>query len=258
MPEGDTAHRTARRLNEVLAGRTITRFDLRVPQAATADLRGEPVVSVHAVGKHILHRIGDGWTLRTHLRMEGEWHTYPNGSPWRRPAYQARAVVDVDEWDTVGFELGMVDLVPRADEPDLVGRLGPDPLSPDWNADEARRRLAADDRPAHVALMDQDNVAGFGNEYVNELLFLRGVDPRTPMNAVDIAPLVDLGFRAMRRNVDLPVRNFTGDARPGKGHWVYGRQGRPCRRCGTIVRRTDLGARATELRRVFWCPSCQR
>ncbi|MBP2436557.1 Fpg/Nei family DNA glycosylase [Microbacterium amylolyticum] len=256
MPEGDTAHRTARRLHEVLAGDVVTRFQLRVPHAATADLAGHTAESVRAVGKHILHRIGE-WTLHTHLRMEGQWHAYRPGDAWKRPAFQARAIVDTERWNTVGFDLGIVDLVPREREHEITDPLGPDPLSDTWDAGAARRRLTRDHRAAHVALLDQSNVAGFGNEYVNELLFLRAVDPQTPMSDVDIAPLLDLGVRAMRRNVLLPVRNFTGDARRGKDHWVYGRTGKPCRRCGTVIRETTLGARPETGRRVFWCPTCQ-
>ena len=71
MPEGDTVYRTAQRLNAVLAGATVTRFELRVPQVATVDLRGEIVSGVVSRGKHLLHHIGDR-TLHSHLKMEGE------------------------------------------------------------------------------------------------------------------------------------------------------------------------------------------
>jgi endonuclease-8 len=261
MPEGDTVHRTARRLHAALAGRTITRFELRVPRAATADLRGETVLEALAHGKHLLLRSGEGadarHTLHTHLRMEGEWHVHPAGTPWRRPAYQARAIVGDDEIEAVGFELGIVELLRTDEEHAAVGHLGPDPLSPGWDAEEAARRLSADTRAAHVALLDQRNVAGFGTEYVNELLFLRGVLPTRPMAEVDTAALVELGARTIRRNVDRPVRSFTGDERRGRNLWVYGRDRRPCMRCGTPIRRGSLGPDATRERRAYWCPRCQ-
>ncbi|MGX9346748.1 DNA-formamidopyrimidine glycosylase family protein [Microbacterium sp. KNMS] len=256
MPEGDTVHRAARRLHAALAGRVVTRFDLRVPQAATADLRGEIVHEVVARGKHLLHRIGEH-TLHTHLRMEGEWHVYAQGARWRRPAYQARAIVSAPGVETVGFELGIVELLLTRDEEAAVGYLGPDPLAPDWDPDEAARRLAADRRAAHVALLDQRNVAGFGTEYVNELLFLRGIAPTRPMSEVDTAALVALGARTIRRNVDQRTRSFTGDARPGRAMWVYGRDRQPCRRCGTPIRKTAMGPDPTRERRVYWCPRCQ-
>ncbi|GAA4776372.1 DNA-formamidopyrimidine glycosylase family protein [Microbacterium gilvum] len=256
MPEGDSVHRAARRLHVALAGRAVTRFDLRVPKAATADLRGETVHGVVARGKHLLHRIGEH-TLHTHLRMEGEWHVYPPGGRWRRPAYQARAIVCADGADTVGFELGIVELLRTRDEDSAVGHLGPDPLGPDWDPDEAARRLSLDTRAAHVALLDQRNVAGFGTEYVNELLFLRGIAPTRRMADVDTAALVDLGARTIRRNVDQPQRSFTGDARPGRRMWVYGRERRPCLRCGSPVRKSAMGPDPTRERLVYWCPVCQ-
>lgn len=262
MPEGDTVHRTARRLDAVLAGATVTRFELRVPRAATVDLTGEIVHGVVARGKHLLHRIGEV-TLHSHLKMEGEWHVYRLGERWRAPAFRARAVIAATalggaEWETVGFDLAEITVVPTRDEETLVGHLGPDPLSGDWDPAEAARRLAADTRPVHVALQDQRNIAGFGNEYVNEILFVRGILPTTPANETDAAATVDLGARMIRANRDRVDRTFTGDARRGQTTWVYRREGRPCRRCGTLIRGGNLGADPTRERIVFWCPSCQR
>lgn len=256
MPEGDTVFRTARRLHEALAGQSVTRFDLRVPRSATADLTGETVHDVTPRGKHLLLRIGEH-TLHSHLKMEGRWHVYRTGERWRAPAFQARAIVGTSRADAVGFELAMVELVLTAEEDRIVGHLGPDPLGPDWDAAEAERRLSADDRSVHVALLDQRNLAGLGNEYVNELLFVRGLSPTTPAADVDTAALVDTGARMIRANRDRSGRTFTGDSRPGRENWVYRREGKPCRRCGTLILRTELGADPTSERIVFWCPRCQ-
>jgi endonuclease-8 len=228
-----------------------------VPSLATVDLTGEIVHGVASRGKHLLHRIGE-FTLHSHLKMEGEWHVYAPGGRWRKPAFKARAVVAVSTAETVGFDLAELDVVPTRDEERLVGYLGPDPLSDDWDAAEAVRLLAADTRAAHVALQDQRNIAGFGNEYVNEILFVRGVLPTTPASETDAAAMVDLGARMIRANRARRDRTFTGDPRPGRTTWVYGREGRPCRRCGTLIRRSALGADPTRERVVFWCPSCQR
>ncbi|HWI30087.1 MAG TPA: DNA-formamidopyrimidine glycosylase family protein, partial [Microbacterium sp.] len=179
MPEGDTVFRTARHLQKVLAGQVVTRFDIRVPGSATADLRGETVREVVPRGKHLLHRIGDQ-TLHSHLKMEGEWHAYLAGAKWRKPGFRARAIVGTREWDTVGFDLAMVEVLPTKDEHRVIGHLGPDPLAEDWAPAEAARRLSSDIRASHVALLDQRNIAGFGNEYVNELLFVRGILPSRP------------------------------------------------------------------------------
>ncbi|MCR2784865.1 MULTISPECIES: DNA-formamidopyrimidine glycosylase family protein [unclassified Microbacterium] len=257
MPEGDTVFRTAQRLHEALAGREITRFDIRVPGSATADLRGETVSEVVPRGKHLLLRAG-GATLHSHLKMEGEWHVYPAGGRWQRPGHTARAIVGNERADAVGFDLAMVEVLPTADEERIVGHLGPDPLAGDWDPAEAARRVAADDRPAHVALLDQRNVAGLGNVYANEVLFVRGILPTTPGTAVDATGLIDTAARMIRANRDRSRRVFTGDARPGRGMWVYGREAKPCRRCGALVQAASLGARPTAQRNVFWCPNCQR
>ncbi|WP_040166526.1 DNA-formamidopyrimidine glycosylase family protein [Microbacterium gorillae] len=258
MPEGDTVYRAAHALNLVLAGRELTEFDLRVPQAATVDLRGEVVHEVVPRGKHFLHRIGEH-TLHSHLKMEGYWHIYDRGARWRRPAFQARAVVGTLQKQTVGFDLADIAVVRTRDEDSLVGHLGPDPLADDWDPVEAARRLGADTRDIHVALLDQRNIAGFGNEYACEMLFVRGVAPRTPAPEVDVAALIEVGVRMIRMNVQRPgPRVFTGDARPGRTDWVHGRDGKACRRCGTLIRLDHLGADPTKLRQVWWCPNCQR
>lgn len=264
MPEGDTVHRAARRMHAALAGREVTRFDVRVPGSALADVRGQIVLEVAARGKHLLHRFAppgasraEATTLHSHLKMEGEWIVLTAGRRWPRPAFRARAIVGVAGADAVGFDIAMVEVLPTRDEDRVVGYLGPDPLGDDWDPAEAARRVGGDPRPIHVAMQDQRNVAGFGNEYASELLFLRGVHPETPATRVDAAALLELGARTIRRNVELPVRNFTGLARRGQDRWVYGREGRPCRRCGTPIRRAALGASATSQRIVFWCPTCQ-
>lgn len=256
MPEGDTVFRTAHRLAQFLAGHEVSEFELRVPGAATVDLTGATVTDVVPRGKHILHHIGD-YTLHSHLRMEGRWHAYRRGEPWRSPAFQARAIVGTAEHQTVGFELAGVTVVPTAEEHLLIGHLGPDPLATDWDAAEAARRVNADTREIHVALLDQRNVAGFGNEYANEMLFVRGVDPHTPASEVDAIPLLEVGRRMMQANLPRRTRVFTGDARPGRTTWVFARERQACRRCGTPLRATKLGSDPTRLRNVVWCPVCQ-
>ncbi|GAA3025756.1 Fpg/Nei family DNA glycosylase [Microbacterium dextranolyticum] len=256
MPEGDTVFRAARRLHEALAGHEVTRFDLRVPRHATADLTGEIVHEVTARGKHLLMRIGE-YTLHSHLKMEGRWLLFRPGEAWRSPAHQARAIVGTAQAVAVGFEIAMVDLVPTSDEDQLVGHLGPDLLGPDWDAAEAARRVASDPRAVHVAILDQRNLAGLGNEYANELLFVRGILPTRPATEVDAVGLVDTASRMIRANRDRNGRTFTGDSRPGRQNWVYRRERRSCRRCGTPIRRTELGASETSERIVFWCPRCQ-
>jgi endonuclease-8 len=263
MPEGDTVHRAAARLHAALAGQTVLRSDVRVPRFATADLNGERVDEVVAHGKHLLMRIGDV-TVHSHLKMEGSWHIMRLGERWRRPAFEARMVLETtategQPWQAVGFALGELELVARAAEDDVVGYLGPDPLREDFDRDEAVRRLTSDPaRPIGLALLDQRNVAGFGNDYRNELLFLRGVLPETPIGSVDVEAALDLGVRLIRANKDRDERTTTGNLRRGERLWVAHRDGHPCRRCGTRIRRGLLGDDVLTERITWYCPSCQR
>ena len=263
MPEGDTIHRAAARLHAALAGQTVLRSDMRVPRFATADLSGEKVDEVVARGKHLLVRIGEV-TVHSHLKMEGVWHVHRLGERWRRPAFEARMVLETTAtegtpWQAVGFALGELELVARGAEHEVIGYLGPDPLGPDFDRDEALRRLTADpERPIGLALLDQRNVAGFGNDYRNELLFLRGVLPETPVAAVDAAAALDLGVRLIRANRDRDERTTTGNTRRGERLWVAHRDGRPCRRCGTRIQRGLLGDDPLTERITWFCPSCQR
>jgi endonuclease-8 len=257
MPEGDTVYRAAVNLNQALQGATLTGWDLRVPAFATSDLTGERIDNVVSRGKHLLHRVGD-FTLHSHLKMEGSWHLYRPGSAWKRPAFQARAILTTADWVSVGFELGVLELIPRADEESVVGYLGPDLLGPDWNSAEAIARLSASPEvPSAVALLDQRNLAGLGNVFANELCFLRGVLPTKPIGETDIPAMVALSSRLILANRDRTERTTTGDTRPGRQVWVYGRGGKPCRRCGTRIRAGSIGSDPTRLRDSYWCPRCQ-
>ncbi|MFK4730049.1 DNA-formamidopyrimidine glycosylase family protein [Agromyces mediolanus] len=265
MPEGDTVYRAAARLREALAGRVLTRSDFRVPRFATADLRGETVEEVVSRGKHLLVRTA-AWSIRTHLKMEGEWRVYAPGQPWGKPAQLARLVLANAESVAVGFELGEVELLPRDAEDAALERLGPDLLGPDWDPVEATARLSARaEQPVAVALLDQRVLAGLGNVYVNELCFLRGIRPDRPVaDAGDPARIVDLAHRLITANRERVARVTTGVDRRGARLWVYGRAGAPCRRCGTLVERGELGRGRTDSvtdpqeRVVFFCPHCQR
>jgi len=255
MPEGDSVWQAARRLR-ALDGQVLTATDFRVPDVATADLAGSTVLTTIPRGKHLLTRFDDGHTLHTHLRMEGRWDLHPPGTRWRRPAHTARVVLRTEQLEAVGFSV-IVDLVPTDREDELVGHLGPDLLGPDWDADEAVRRLAAaPDVPIAEALLDQRNLAGIGNVYKCELCFLVGVDPRTPVADVpDLQRLVALAHRVLVANRERPVRITTGDSRRGRSTWVYGRRG-PCLRCGGPIAVDGQGSSDRD-RVTWWCPTCQ-
>jgi endonuclease VIII len=264
VPEGDAVWRTARRLAQALDGRTLVRSDLRVPQHATADLAGATVVETVSRGKHLLTRLDhpDGpepqLTLHTHLKMEGSWRTYRSGERWSKPGHLARVVLDAGDVTAVGFQLGIVELLPRAREDDVVGHLGPDLLGPDWDDQEAVRRLTADpERPLGEALLDQRNLAGIGTIYRTELCFLTGYDPRDPVRVVaDPLRMVRLAHRMLEQNRSIPQICTTGDKRRGRSLWIYGRGQERCRRCGGRIERDELGQPGVE-RVAYWCPRCQ-
>jgi len=264
VPEGDTVWLHARRLDRALAGQRLLSSDFRTPELATTSLVGSDVLEVRSRGKHLLTRLrtperGD-WTLRTHLRMDGTWRVFQPGQRWSgRPAHTIRVVLTAPEAVAVGFHLHEIALVPTEQEESLVGHLGPDLLGPDWDPDAAVRRLST--RPGReiaAALIDQRNLAGIGNLYKCELLFLRGVSPWTPVGDVrGLRAMVDLGQRLLYVNRERWAQVTTGDTRPGQTCYVFERRGRPCLRCGTRIQMARQGGDVSEDRVTFWCPSCQ-
>jgi endonuclease-8 len=260
VPEGNTVHLSARLMHEALAGRVLTHAELRVPRHATADLVGMTVTEMVARGKHMLTRLDSGLTVHTHFKMDGTWRRYPTGENWTGgPDWQIRAILGNTAVTAVGYRLGVVELISTTDEDTVVGHLGPDLLGPDWDEAEAVRRLAADpDRPVGEALLDQRNLAGIGNVFKCEGLFLRGVSPWTRVGAVaDLRELVQLERKLLVANKDRWGQVTTGDTRRGRSTYVYGRQRENCRRCGTPIRHDKgPGVEVTE-RETWWCPTCQ-
>ena len=209
-------------------------------------------------GKHLLTRTRNGLTLHTHLRMDGSWRVRPAAERIRED-HRIRLVLGNEDWQAIGYQLGVVELIRTSEESRVTGHLGPDLLGADWDSDEAVRRLSAEpDRPIGEALLDQKNLAGIGTWFCAEMLFLRGIDPWRPAGSVeDLDALVDLGHRLLDANKTRPGHASTGDLRPGRESWVYGRAGRPCPRCGTVIRRGEQGPPGQERLR-FWCPNCQK
>jgi endonuclease VIII len=265
MPEGDTIFRTAEVLRATLLHRRITgaRAQPRPGLRIVPDLSrliGATVAGVEARGKHLLIGFDNGLTLRSHLRMSGSWHRYRPGERWRRPMRQASAVLETAEAVAVAFNTPVVELLTDAElrRSAPLNELGPDLLGRTFDIDEALRRLRSrDGEQLGNALLDQRAVAGIGNVFKSEIAFLERLDPWTPVGGVDEGRLrsaLATARRLLSANTRGGTRVTTGSGARGQGLWVYGRGGRPCRRCGTPIRVERQGELA---RLTFWCPRCQ-
>jgi endonuclease-8 len=258
VPEGDTVWLTAKRLHQAFAGDVLTQSDFRVPQLATVDLAGRAVNEIHSRGKHILMRVDGDLTVHSHLRLDGSWRLGRGQIPKSGAAYQIRAILRTAGWVAAGYRVHDLALVPTDQEDTLVGHLGPDLLGPDWDPEEAVRRITTTpDREIGDALLDQRNLAGIGNIYKAEVLFLSGLSPWTVVaDITDLAGVVRRAQRLLQANRDRPEIVTTGINRSGQQRWVYDRRGEPCRRCGTPVQMAKQGGPQYE-RATYWCPVCQ-
>ena len=236
-----------------------------VPQVGR--IVGREITAVEALGKNLLIRFDNGLEIRTHLRMNGSWHRYRPGERWRRPPSRARLVIDVPGAVAVCFDAPVVELLEQRAEalhPSL-GRLGPDLLSPDFDAAEAVRRLREPARARMAiaeAIVDQRALAGIGNVYKSEILWIERISPFDPVADLDaeaVARLVATARRLLLANADRSrgAERVTtaGDRRAPGPLYVYGRTGRPCRSCGGPIERARQGRDLP--RSTYWCPRCQ-
>jgi endonuclease-8 len=259
VPEGDTVWLTARRLDQALRDRRLTQFQLRVPALATVDRSGDTVTDVSARGKHILIRLDSGLTLHSHLRMDGSWHLSPAGrSASQLPEHMIRASLGNAGWLATGYRVHDLALIATAEEHLLVGHLGPDLLGADWDPDLAVAKLRAEsERAVGEALLDQRRLAGIGNMYRAEILFIEGVNPWTPVGQVaDLPSMMCTSYRLLRMNRDHPEQSTTGFTQRGRQHWVYLRTNKPCLRCATPIAMAKQGEPPRQ-RPSYWCPTCQ-
>ncbi len=261
MPEGDSIWKVARRL-DVLRGKQLATAELRVGTLVGAELAGTTLLENDTHGKHLLTRFDNGQTLHTHLRMDGSWSVVRPGKTLPRNLDPDIRVLlaAVGGPTAYGLTIPVVELLPTGAEDQVVGHLGPDPLRADWDAAAAVRRISADpERGIAATLLDQRTMAGLGNLWVNELCFLRGVSPWTPVGELEVAPLVALAARALRHSAKVPgaYQVTTGNSRRGRDHWVAGRAHQPCYRCRTPIEVVEEVRGDPEQRRTWWCPRCQ-
>lgn len=251
MPEGDTIHRTAATLQRALAGKTVTRFETMLPKLARVDdqtpLKGRTIERVVASGKHLVIDFSGDLHLRTHMRMNGEWHIYRPGERWWRPRRDMRVVVETADFLAVGFNVPVAELLTGRELERALHAQGPDLLG-DFDVTEAVRRARehAGEEIADV-LLNQRVAAGIGNIWKSESLYARGINPFKRVADIDDAALDQLFLTARA----LLKQSARGE-RPRLN--VYSRGGQPCRKCGTAIesRKQGLDARLT-----YWCPRCQ-
>ncbi|BCS35335.1 putative endonuclease 8 2 [Luteitalea sp. TBR-22] len=269
-----------------ITGRTVERVEARGKHllmhfSGIANL-GSPIGTARDAGDHGTSvagraagstkrlRVDGPMVLRTHMLMSGSWHIYRVGEPWQRSPASARIVVGTEQFVAVAFTVPVAEFVEGAalEQHTPIARLGPDVLAPDFDAVEAIARLSADTRPTVAeALLDQSAVAGIGNVYKSELLFLAKLWPFTPPADVPLASwrrLVRDARALLRANVVDPreagvlsyrgMRRTTGRSNPAERLYVYGRQGEPCRTCGTAILLRHHGEHN---RSTYWCPHCQ-
>lgn len=274
MPEGDTIFRTARTLQKVLAGHRATHFDTAYAHLARVNddgpIAGRMIERCEAAGKHVLIVFEGDLVLRTHMRMNGSWHVYRHGERWWRGPQAMRVRIDTADWVTVAFDVPVAEFVTAKQlaSTDPVAALGPDLLKPAFDRDEAIRRVrAAGALPIAQALLDQRLVAGIGNVYKSEVLFLAGLHPDTPASGVAqdaLERVMDLARSLLQANVvdgtPAAIQTYRSLRRadrrsdPEDSLWVYSRGGKPCRKCGAAIASQKMGLDA---RATYWCPTCQ-
>lgn len=257
MPEGDTLYKAAATLS-VMQGQTVTAFESPLPALASADVIGATITSVESRGKNLLMWFDDSRAIYTHLRMEGSWHLYRPGTPWRKPARRARVVVTTAEWQAVCFNAPTVEWLTawQVTHHPVLSTLGPDLLAGDdiEAMITALRRDPA--RPLGEAIMDQRLVAGIGNVYKSELLFIERLDPFAPIGTYSedtLRHLLEATRKWMHRNLGAGRRQ-TRWGQDRQRTWVYNRQGDLCAKCNAPIEMRRQGRLG---RSTYYCPQCQ-
>ncbi len=242
MPEGDSLHRAARRLQPLIGQRLEVESPNPRAQATgvAPRINGRVLESVQAVGKNLLLGFEGDIVVRSHLRMTGRWRIEPRGTPRTGLPW---LVLRGDALEGVLWNGPVLTLETRR-----VHRLGPDVLADEFDVEAAVARLRrAGDRPLGEALQDQRLVAGIGNMWMAEALWAIQVSPWQRVGEASDDTLRDAVAAARRL-----MQEALATGRPGRQ--VYRRVGRPCLRCGTIVRSLGQG---DNNRTAYWCPQCQ-
>jgi endonuclease VIII len=267
MPEGDTIHRTAQTLRAAMRGKRVTKFESPLAQLVSVNdatpLVGRTIEDVRAIGKHLLIDFSGGLHLRTHLRMNGSWHLYKTGEPWKRGSFTLRILIETEDVVALGFSIPVAEFL---DDRALgasrsLNALGPDLLAPEVSIEDVIERAAMQpERELGDLLLDQHVAAGVGNVFKSEVLFVRRLNPfdhTSQLTTDELRKLYETAMKQLRLNVDSygGGRKTTERVDPSARLYVYGRSGNPCRRCGT---RIEYRKQGPDARGTYWCPTCQR
>jgi endonuclease-8 len=202
------------------------------------------------------------------MRMNGSWHVYRPGETWQRPRRDMRVVVATKGFEAVGFNVPVAEFLKPAEmaRQDDLRLMGPDLLGDTFDDEEAIRRFRTrESLEIADAVLNQRLVAGAGNIYKSEVLFLCGVNPFAPVRDVDdqtLRAILSTARKHLKANVTDPrggITTYRGYRRgPGRDaaerRYVYGRARMPCRKCGTLIR---VRAQGPNARLTYWCPTCQ-
>jgi endonuclease-8 len=270
MPEGDTLFRAARTLNRALGGKPVTKFETVLAHLARTDddapLAGRSIERVDAVGKWLRIYFSGDLILLTHMLMNGSWHIYRVGEAWQRGRSHMRAAIHTADFVAVAFDVPIAEFHTAASlaRHRAVPQLGPNVLGAQFDEGEAAAHIRSrPDLEIGVALMRQRLVAGIGNIFKSEVCFAARVNPFCKAGNVteeELRSLMAHARRLMSANITETsgpgVVTYTGMNRAGAADncWVYGRRGKPCRRCGTPIESRKQGE---EARTTYWCPRCQ-
>jgi endonuclease-8 len=246
VPEGDSLHRAARRLQPLVGQRIEAESPHPRAQAERVAERvdGRRLESVEAIGKNLLLRFEGGVVLRSHLRISGRWTLRPRGEA--QSAAKPWLVLRGETVEGVLWNGPVLELHTRA-----LARLGPDILERPPRIDDMLARMQRADRTRFLGetLLDQSLVAGIGNMWLAEALWDASLSPWQR--------LADVPARDRRLALETAARMMRASVDGGRerGHQVYRRAGRPCPRCRTRIRSWGQG---DDNRMAYWCPTCQK
>jgi endonuclease VIII len=264
MPEGHTVHRTANQFNKLFAGKSVV---VESPQGRFASgaksISGQALTKARAIGKQMFLEFENDLTLRVHLGIYGKWSFSNHSGELPDPIGQVRARFSTAETFADLRGPTVCELISRQEVQGVEQRLGPDPLNPNPRGRELERfiqRVAKSKTPIGLALMNQDVISGIGNVYRAELLFRSGISPHFPGNELSVPQLTEIWNDAVMllkigvKTGFMITRDELFTKKPTKEdrHFVYKREGLPCRKCGTNISLELMAAR-----KLYWCVTCQ-